>query len=135
MRYDEYGPVTIRFVDALEEVGHEVVVTPRGFAHFLSVLTDISATLSCHITDVEKPPTKYQGFTLSDGLWWYRIVNPKSKVMDSEGKETDLVSKGDWSELKTGADFDDLMDGAKAAGAWVDVEHVSSTLSSSPAIF
>lgn len=118
--------LTVRYFDSLTDPRHETVFVPKSFPQFLSKLTDMSAEVSDKIKGVANPPRKYQGFTLSDGSWWYRIVTPGPKHVDANGQMTQPMIRGDWQIVKTHADFDRMCEGAKAYRAVIEVEHVGS---------
>lgn len=119
-------PLTVRYFDSLTDPRHETVFVPKSFPQFLSKLTDMSAEVSDKIKGVANPPRKYQGFTLSDGSWWYRIVTPGPKHVDANGHMTQPMIRGDWQIVKTHTDFDRMCEEAKTYRAVIEVEHVSS---------
>jgi hypothetical protein len=105
--------LTIRYYDSLAaDLDAGVEISPRGYVYFLCHLTDLSAEVSDQIKDVKAYLDKEQGFTLSDGLWWYRKAGPDA-------------AKGEWTVLTSGAVYDQMLVEVEKKTEWIEVQHVS----------
>ncbi|KAK5061206.1 hypothetical protein LTR84_007748 [Exophiala bonariae] len=119
------SPISVRFIDLYSHLEHRIDIAPNtGFPQFLCLLTEVSGQVAQHIQGVARPPIPNQGFTTSDGPWWYRIVRSdgshKPAGRDDDGEVV-------WRILNSAAAFDfllgDMTMGVDTAGGWVEVEH------------
>lgn len=120
------GLISVRFIDLPANLEHRFeVATDVGFPQFLSLLTDISGKVAKHIQGVARPPAPDQGFTTSDGPWWYRIAKSDGTFKPASRED----DGGVWRILNTAAAFDFLVGemtlDVDTAGTWVEIEHVS----------
>lgn len=127
------GPIKLIFLDIPAGVAvDETIELTESFHDLMSLLSRMSGSVCKQIKGLEP---QYQlsenGFNLSDGCWWYRIV----KVTSTQAQEADstipLQTKGNWCRLATLFAYD-YMRGSELASSlplnegWIEVQHVSS---------
>jgi hypothetical protein len=130
------GPVDVRLVDLPAKLEHQFQFAPDiGFPRFLSLLTEVSAQVAQHIKGVARPPLPGQGFTTSEGPWWYRIAKSDGTYKPVDRENDGNTTNGAWRILNTSAAFDflvaEMILGVGTENGWVEVEHVSDEPSSS----
>lgn len=124
------APVNVRLVDLPAKLEHQFQFSPDiGFPRFLSLLTEVSARVAQYIEGVARRPSQDQGFTTSEGPWWYRIVRSDGSYKPADREDGGNTANGAWRILNTSAAYDFLVAemslGVDTEGGWVEVEHVS----------
>ena len=127
--------IKIEFIDAASSLSSTgVLKSGIGYPEFLSFLHDLSGSIAYKLQGLPRQYAVNQGFTLADGLWWYRFA--KSNHGDNEAASTNIsVCKGHWKLMDSQYVYDVILSelrlGIPWKGGWLEVQHVGS-ISRSP---
>jgi hypothetical protein len=124
-------PVQVTFIDcsAAIAVSHTFTPVTMSYPTFLSLLNALSGSVAHKLENLPHQYVQGQGFTLSDGGWWYRFVKSVydgvSEVCVGGGSD----EKGPWTLLNCLYGYEKMVGelclGVKWNGANVEVQHVS----------
>jgi hypothetical protein len=125
--------IQVTFTDFPAAVGVSETFTPltTSYPTFLSLLSALSGSIAHKLDNLSHPYVQGQGFTLSDGGWWYRFVKPPvNNAVSEAGIAESTLEKGPWTLLDCLLGYEKLVGevclGAKWGGAWLEVQHVGS---------
>jgi hypothetical protein len=130
------GPVQVTFVDvpAAIELSENFTPLTTSYPTFLSLLRTLSGSVVHKIANLPQQYVQGQGFTLSEGGWWYRLVKPVSSGVSEATLDQTTLEKSPWTLLDCLYGYDKLVGelclGVKWSGACVEVQHVGLSLSS-----
>ena len=121
------------FIDFPAAIGVSESFTPleTNYPALLSLLNALSASVSHKLENLPYQYVQGQGFTLSDGGWWYRFVRPVDAGTDKIGGGEAVFEYSPWTLLDCLFGYEkmaaELTLGVKWSGANVEVLHVSSS--------
>lgn len=128
-------PVRVTFIDrsAAIAVSHTFTPVTTSYPTFLSLLSALSGSVAHRLENLPQQYVQGQGFTLSDGGWWYRFVKYANDGVSEVGVDSASDEKGPWTLLDCLYGYEKMVGelclGVKWNGADVEVQHVR-TLSS-----
>ena len=120
------------FIDVPAAIGVSETFTPltTSYPTFLSLLNALSGSIAHKLDNLSQRYVQGQGFTLSDGGWWYRFVKPSDGTVCGADAAESTLEKGPWTLLDCHLGYEKLVSevclGARWSGANVEVQHVSS---------
>jgi hypothetical protein len=129
-------PVQVTFMDFPAAIGVSETFAPMSTSYptFLSLLNALSGSVAHKLDNLPHQYVQGQGFTLSDGGWWYRFVKPVNDSVGEVGSDQSMLDKGSWTLLDCLYGYEKLVGelclGVKWSGACVEVQHVSVLISS-----
>ena len=124
-------PVQVTFVDfaAAVEVSETFTPLTTDYPAFLSLLNALSGSVAHNLENLPYQHVQRQGFTLSDGCWWYRFVKPTKAGVDQVGGDEVFLDHGPWVLLDCLYGYEKMIGelclGLKWNGASVEIQHVS----------
>ena len=124
--------VQVTFIDVPAAIGVSETFIPltTSYPTFLSLLNALSGSIAHKLDNLSQRYVQGQGFTLSDGGWWYRFVKPIDGAVCGADAAESTLEKGPWTLLDCLLGYEKLVSelclGAKWGGANVEVQHVSS---------
>lgn len=134
-------PVQVTFIDysAAIAVSHTFTPVTTSYPTFLSLLSALSGSVAHRLENLPHQYVQGQGFTLSDGGWWYRFVKCVNDGVSEAGIGGASDEKGPWTLLNCLYGYEKMVGelclGVKWNGADVEVQHVSALSSISFCIF
>jgi hypothetical protein len=123
--------VRVTFIDFPAAIRVSETFTPMSTSYptFLSLLNALSGSVAHDLRNLPHQYVHGQGFTLSDGGWWYRFVRPVNDNVREVGSDQSMLDKGSWTLLDCLYGYEKLVSelclGVKWSGACVEVQHVS----------
>lgn len=124
-------PVQVTFIDfsAAIAVSHTFTPVTTSYPTFLSLLNALSGSVAHKLENLPHQYVQGQGFTLSDGGWWYRFAKSVSDGVSEVGVDGASDEKGPWTLLDCLYGYEKMVGelclGVKWNGADVEVQHVS----------
>jgi hypothetical protein len=124
-------PVHVAFIDfsAAIAVSHTFTPVTTSYPTFLSLLNALSGSVAHKLENLPHQYVQGQGFTLSDGGWWYRFAKSVSDGVGEVGVDSTSDEKGPWTLLDCLYGYEKMVGelclGVKWNGADVEVQHVS----------
>jgi hypothetical protein len=123
--------VQVTFMDSPAAIAVSYTFTPvtTSYPTFLSLLNALSGSVAHKLENLPHQYVQGQGFTLSDGGWWYRFVKSASDGVSEVGVDGASDEKGLWTLLDCLYGYEKMVGelclGVKWNGADVEVQHVS----------
>jgi hypothetical protein len=123
--------VQVTFIDspAAIAVSHAFTPVTTSYPTFLSLLNALSGSVAHKLENLPHQYVQGQGFTLSDGGWWYRFAKSVSGGVSKVDVGSASDEKGPWTLLDCLYGYEKMVSelclGVKWNGADVEVQHVS----------
>jgi hypothetical protein len=134
-------PVRVTFMDFSAAIAVSQTFTPAttNYPTFLSLLNALSGSVAHKLENLPGQYVQGQGFTLSDGGWWYRFVKSAADGVGEVGVGGTSDEKGPWTLLDCLYGYEKMVSelclGVRWNGANVEFQHVSVLSSTSLSSF